>query len=418
MAKVRPVKDLALSSSPRAGETPRDGHAPAVIAAGLCALLLLALLWQTFSDNYPFDLAYFTTAGKMWRAGVDPYGPAFPAWGAPVIPRDAAILAYPPQWWAVATALSLLGDTGAAIAWKFAGLACLAGGAALLLRFARPGRLAAFCFLAVLIGADATRVILHLGQTSLVVFLGFALLLDGAARNGRAGMTAGLVLLMMKPQFGLFFLTVMASRREWRAPAAAAIAITAAACLPVLATFGIDGTIASLHGLLANLGRYAAIGWNRPGELSGLPWLAAVLGVPGPSPFLCLGAALLLALWASRNEGPAAAPRVLLVAVAILQATIPLHPYDLVLLPAFLLLIPTLRSWSVGLIVAANILLWRATSLAFWTYGYETSAAYGGVLKGSLAQAGAATLAAGLVALAMLCGRTAAPATAAPPSCS
>ncbi|MFD1611881.1 glycosyltransferase 87 family protein [Sphingomonas tabacisoli] len=377
------------------------GFSRALVAAVIVGLAA-ALVFQTFSDNYPFDLAYFTTAGRMWAAGLDPYGPAFADHGAPYIAPNAALWAYPPQWWAPSVALGLLDNTAAVIVWKLLNLGALAAGTILLHDAVRPRmpiEALDLLFAALLLTADATRITLHLGQTSLLVLLGFAFLIHGLRFGGEKRKIAGLCLLLLKPQFGLLFLLLTLTLPGARHAALIAVALSASACLPVLATFGVGGTVESAQHFLANLGAYADLTWNRPGELTGISFAAAMLGLSAPSPLACVAAAAGLALWLCREPSDRTGVRLCVVGLACLYAIAPLHPYDMALIPFFLLLLPRLS------VAAAIVLTWRTSSVAFALLGTQAGAAFPGIFTASLIQAGAATIAVALLLAGVIVGR-------------
>jgi hypothetical protein len=382
------------------------GLVPRVIAIAVVGALLASVAAQCFVDNQPYDLAYFHAAGRMWRTGLDPYGPLFARFGAGFIAPDVALWAYPPQWWGVSVALAALDQGSAVIAWKIVNLlALLAGGAllydALQTPRAEPPVVVILLFLFLLATGDATAITLHLGQTSLLMLLGFALLVHGLRFGAPARQTLGLFILLLKPQFGLFFLLLILAVPQGRRPAAWALVLTAAACVPVPLTLGVDATIESAGRFLTNLSAYGALPWNRPGELTGLSFVAAAAGMPAPPPLLCIIAAFGLAIWLGRRDsGPGKsfdAARLCLIGAAALYAIAPLHPYDQVLMPVLLLALPTVRPWAAACLVTAALLSFRASTAAFDWLGLAERAA-----TGALVQAGIATLAGGLALVAFI----------------
>jgi hypothetical protein len=374
--------------------------------SAVAVTLFVAIVVQgCFADNYPYDLAYLHAAGEAWRAGADPYGPAYAKFAAPYVPSDAAIWAYPPQWWVLVVPLSVLPIHQAAIIWKLVNLTALALGAALLCEAVAPKDrklplATTLIFAAVFASADAVRISLHLGQTSLLIALGFALVLHGA-RNGGAGRQAlGLALLMLKPQLGLFCFLLMVCTPKGRVPALAALACTALACVPLLADFGLAGALESARGFLRNMAVYGSLLWNRPGELTGVSYLSALAGTGAPPPLL-----LVLAGWLGTEfltqRGDVGAHRRWLVGLAVLFATAPLHPYDMALLPASILLLPDLKPWARGLVCAAVAGIWHTSTIAFTWLGGQPSSWMPGIFEASLIQSGAATFA-GLAVFAAL----------------
>lgn len=378
------------------------------LAIALVAMLMAAVAAQCFADNYPYDLAYFHAAGRMWLAGLDPYGPEFARFGAGFIARDSAIWAYPPQWWGISVALAAIDQNSAVMVWKIVNLLALLAGGALLYDAMRVGRdgtpvIVTLLFLILLATADATRITLYLGQSSLLMLLGFGLLVHGLRFGGSARQTLGLFILLLKPQFGLFFLLLMVATREGRRPAIWALALAAVACLPVLLTLGFDGTVESASRFFANLSAYGSLRWNRPGELTGLSFAAAMAGFPVPPPLLCILGACALSIWLARREsGPGETPdavRSCIIGTAALYAIAPLHPYDQALMPVFLLALPARRPATAICIVAAALLSSRTSTAAFDWLALSDRAA-----TGALVQAGIATLAGGLVLVGLAIG--------------
>jgi len=379
-----------------------------VVAIAIVATLMAAVAAQCFAASYPYDLAYFHAAGRMWRAGLDPYGPEFARFGAGFIGKESALWAYPPQWWGISVALATLDQGSAVIAWKIVNLLALLAGGTLLydaLRTERDGTpvVVILLFLVLLATGDATRITLHLGQSSLLMLLGFGLLVHGLRFGSPVRQTLGLFLLLLKPQFGLFFLLLTIARREGRRPALWALGLTALACLPVLLTFGISGTIESAGRFLANLSAYGSLQWNRPGELTGLSFVAAMAGLPTPSPLLCIIGASALTVWLARRSERQGQPldpaQTCVLGAAALYAIAPLHPYDQVVMPAFLLMLPRLRPWTAMCLVVAALLSWRACTAAFDWLGLGEQ-----VATGALVQASIATLAGALALVALTLG--------------
>jgi len=208
---------------------------------------------------------------------------------------------------------------------------------------------------------------MRLGQTSVVVLLGLALLIDGLTADRRVPQSIGLSLLLLKPQIGLLFLLLLLTRPRTRIAALAACAITVASCLPVLLTLGIEGTFSSAENFVGNLGFYASLPLNWPIYMSGLPFLFSSAGFR-VSPLLALPVAWLIAEVALRRRPEADqrcfAAQYWLTSVVTLVAIVPLHFYDFILFFPCLLL-PSLRSGaSRNLLLFCAVLAWSANDLA------------------------------------------------------
>ena len=132
--------DLGAANPGGAAFVRRSAERAAAIV--LVATLMAAVAAQCFADNYPYDLAYFHAAGRMWLAGLDPYGPEFARFGAGFIARDSALWGYPPQWWSISVTLAAIDQSSAVIVWKIVNLLALLAGGALLydaMRVSRDG---------------------------------------------------------------------------------------------------------------------------------------------------------------------------------------------------------------------------------------------------------------------------------------
>lgn len=418
---------MSTSYGEASGPMLRRGAIPALIKAAsehkrLCASLLIGLaaafvliaVKQSFADNFPFDFAYFHAAGRAWIAGMDPYGPAYAHFALPYIPKESALWAYPPQWWSITVALASLEMTPATIVWKSASLLALLAGSALLFDVLRDtsGRAwiaTALIFSIVLSSSDAAWIALRIGQTSLFMLFGVALVLHGLKFEGEKRIALGLAILLMKPQFGLLFLLLLMGVREARRPAIAAVALSALACLPVLFTFGIQATIESAFRFLSNLSSYEGLSWNRPGSLTGISFITSVLELPSPPTIMVVVAAWGIAGWLCRKaaeQGNAVDPvHRCLIGLAAFYAIVPLHNYDLILMPIFILILPELTVWAGGLIALALLSTWRLGSFAFAIYGEQVSSWRPGVFLSAFVQAGVGTFAVSVVLVAIAFGR-------------
>jgi hypothetical protein len=382
----------------------------ASLLIGLAAVFVLVVVKQTLDDLFPYDFAYFHAAGRTWGAGKDPYGPAYAGFARSYIPPESALWVYPPQWWGITVPLGLLPMASAVTAWKIAGLIALTAGSALLFDVFRAvtGRAwvaTALVFSIVLSSSDAAWMTLRLGQSSLFVLLGFALMLHGLRFHGPKRVALGLAILLLKPHFGLFFLLLLLGMRGGSRPALAAVALSALACLPVLFSFGIEGTIASAVRYVSALSSYDTLSWNRPGSLTGATFLMAVLGIPAPPTVAMIVIASAITAWLCRQKLALDPVDQSLVGLALFYAIVPLHNYDLILLPMFLLILPKLKPWAGAFIALALIGTWNLGSIAFALHGEQFSNWMPGVHMAALVQAGVGTLAVALVLAAIAFGR-------------
>lgn len=340
------------------------GSAP--FLAGLAVSLAL-LAAATLGDLYQVDARYFYLAGRMWLAGLDPYGPQFAVLAGREGLSADSVWVYPPQWWSFAAGLALLPPERAFLAWKLVNLVLLGGGGAILVSLtAGRGRstpaAALIGFVLFLCWSDATLSGLYLGQTTFLVLVGFAALVRGLRRREPAMSGIGLFLLLLKPQFGLLFAAAALSRRELWRPLAFAVAAAVALVLPLLLSAGIGGFVQAMTHLLHDLAVYSTLKWNRPLELSGLDFLAATVGLPEVPALLYVGLAAAICLWALRRRSSTEDFWIVTVAVAVF--VLPLHGYDFLLASTLLLVIATFRRWAAITLCLGLALVFRPINFA------------------------------------------------------
>jgi hypothetical protein len=346
-----------------------------VIAVVIAASAVMTA--RALNAEYLVDFYYLLVAGRMWGAGLDPYGPAFAEAGSDLLSADAIAFAYPPSWWLIAVPLASL-ETGKAIfAWKIQNVVAAGAAAVLLARSAlRLGNARsvwpAGIFVLCTFTSDIMWMGLKLGQTSVIVLLGFAILITGLTDDRRPLQAGGLAMLMLKPQIGLLFLFLLAVRRETRRAASLAVIAAVAACLPILVTLGPEGTVESANNLLHNLIAYSRSPWNLPMHTSGLPHLLAYLGINVPAA-AAIVVSCAVAMWMIRYGDNGRRDDYVvtfwLVAVAALLSIVPLHAYDFILFFSCLLLLPTLdRGTTSNLMLLSLALTWSATGLALLEY--------------------------------------------------
>jgi hypothetical protein len=384
------------------------------LVVGAVIAFVCVVLKQSFADTFPFDFAYFHAAGRAWAAEVDPYGPRYAEFALPYIPNDAALWVYPPQWWSITVALGALPIGPAVLVWKALSFIALMVGGALLFdvlgdRTRKTWLPTAVLFAFVLASSDTAWVNLKLGQSSLFALLGAALVLHGLRFQGENRTTLGFFLLFLKPQFGLFMLLLLAGERQARRPILLALAASLVACLPILATTGLTATLESAQNFLGSMASYDDQPWNRPGSLTGVAFILAAAGLPSvpaaATIVLAWVTALILFRVAAHHGTVLDIVDRFLIGVAAFLAIVPLHTYDLTLLPVFLLLAPRLKAWASLLVAASIFMAWRMASYAFAIYEEQASSWLPGVYAAALAQAAVGTVAALLVLIAIVFGR-------------
>jgi hypothetical protein len=365
----------------------------------------LLLAGTSLGDLYQVDARYFYLAGRMWLEGLDPYGAQFAALaGAQGLSPDS-VWVYPPQWWSMAVGLALLPPGLALLTWKIANLLLLAAGSVLAWLAAGRGRdtpaLAVISFVLFMGWSDAALSGLDLGQTSFLVLLGFGALMYGLRRGSGMVSGLGLFLLLLKPQFGLVFAGAAVSRRELRWPLVAALGATGLLALPLVFRSGIDGFVASMGHLLHGLSVYSTLKWNRPLELSGLDFLAAVARAPEVSSLFYVALAVGLCLIVLRHRNRIEDFWIVTVASAVFL--LPLHGYDFLLSATLLLLIREFRRWAALCLCLGLALVFRPINFA--ALAGANPVAYDSVWPDTVAYMASYTVAGLLVLAAALFGR-------------
>jgi hypothetical protein len=318
-----------------------------------------------------FDFRLIWIAGKLWASGQDPYGQAFSseyfnAFG-PV--PDMHFLLYPPYWAFIAAPLSFLSFETACLLWRLFNFALLLLATTLTARVI-AGKHAAHFWPVLLVGLGYVTVMqttasaFWLGQTSVLLYFGFAAIMYGFSTRSRWAFAAGLVAVALKPNVGaLVFLVVAILMPEWRRALALTAFVLVALAMPVVVHAPSD----TLSELLANLGRYygsylpenappdiVLSGWVR---LRGGDYAQLVANAPenmvglfhftdslpnGLTANVLIVAAAVASIVVFRLAGTTELKFACLVMVVLLF--VPLHGYDMVMLG-----IPAMVLWSRGM---------------------------------------------------------------------
>lgn len=358
------------------------------IIAAVAGLRHLVLNYYLLNGDTGYDFRYLWLAGRIWVEGADPYGSAFSDTGRLLVPSGHVpeLWAYPPSWWPIASLLGLFGIRTANSLWGLASIAlCLASSFLIASAFrwaysddriigSRRHFLISMGLALPLLhfvgtsALEATTLVIALGQTSLLIYFGIALLLYGTASGGRPLSATGLSILFLKPQIGLAFAVLFliysgSSRRTL----AWAVALSVLMALPALvinpnAPFAMIANMVSYDGVVratlpqVTTGVRVASWYVTGGDPGGIV-CAAVVALA-----VVVSTLMLRRLHEGEDER-----RVLwlcmTVAAAATIAFAPLHYYDFViaacLLPAVLM--SSVPFASAGILGAALIL--RADSL-------------------------------------------------------
>jgi energy-converting hydrogenase Eha subunit C len=348
------------------------------------AVLLGALAylgWKAFSPSVAgIDFKYLWFAGELWAEGTSPYGPHYQERAREIFVGTNVpwMMAYPPNWYPLSQAVALLPLETAERLWGVLSAVMLLGSGALVARTVWPLRAhdAVWPFVAFgtfLCMGSATAIALSLGQTAPLMAVGLALFLHGFVTRSRLALGAALIILMLKPNFGLPFVAfLLVWPGLWPAVLGAGAVSIAAAAMALLPY----GPVTVLVAYVEGLGSYGDSAVNSPPSLTGLVNMVHHAIGWNLGGFLPVGLAIMAALPLAillrtmEAQGTTSGPVRLSVALALLSATlflVPLHTYDL-LLAAPLLLLPALAraQWELVTLgsLACFLVVFRMNNLA------------------------------------------------------
>ena len=324
------------------------------------------------------DFRVIWIAANMWASGQDPYGPSFTAEYFKIFgPGPGALWFYPPYWYPIALPFSSLPFSIANSVWKLANASLLIGAIHFIARALADVTHQKYItiFLAGVAYASfmqATSVTLYIGQTSILVFFGFAALIYGILKTRHLPIVVGLVFLALKPQFGIVAFASIAALRHYRWAMIAAIGICLVATVPLAVTGHFRE---SIDGFLTNLPRLLQVPGN---DLPNLTGLMNITGYVFQKSFgffasqVLVVAAILFAFVIMRNlstsnaQDSMSAQHRIACLVMLLASTflfVPLHTYDLVSISAILMMIMATSLTGRWLIVLGLLLCLRPINL-------------------------------------------------------
>lgn len=345
----------------------------ALLALVLFAVQLRQVLVRPLNDT---DFRYVWLAGEMWSGRGNPYGPGYIPESIRVFGADHPLLVwvYPFQWFWIAVPFAALPPLAALHVWQAASYLLVGLAASLALRTAallhvRRDTLLTLVMAIYVLTFNPLAGTLQLGQPVMPAVFGFAVLTYGMA-VGRDGVKlTGVVLLALKPQFGVPVLLMLCTAPGGFRLCVIGGLITAALAVPPLLLAGAEEQV---RGLLANIGgSYDGVPINQPISMVGLPHLLALTtGVQMPiSVGLLIAAAVTTTLGViiNRHRALTVADRVLYSAAfsaSAVSCLVGVHPPDLaVVLVTLPLLLRQHRAFAlVG--VAGYVLLWRFENVA------------------------------------------------------
>lgn len=348
--QAKAIQKFDVSVATPAGAAVYRGYAVAFLCLAAYVILFLAQLGVSRAGDPAFDFRYFWVAGKLWAEGVSPYGPVYAEAGARLVTNGSQpqIWPYPPNLWLSVVPLAFFDLVTAWQLWLVASLAAIVAASAVLAASVPerclPGRrdwplqtrrLGFFSLHLALVGlTEFAQLSYFVGQISIFIYLGGALLYAGLARGSRFPAIAGLVLLFLKPQVGAIVgLGLLVSGRK-----GAGLSFQAGLVLVVLILPAMFADPYVLQEWLATITSYDGIAYaNLPFAMSGFRHLFWAFSRWDTGNLLAmvvaLAAGLLVALALRRRTragGSMALADLVAAELLVALAFAPLHLYDFV----------------------------------------------------------------------------------------
>ncbi|MEO1136385.1 MAG: glycosyltransferase 87 family protein [Pseudomonadota bacterium] len=327
-------------NAPRNNLTPHDSFPVGPINLAFAVFAALIWLWQAARAstelNLLGDFVYFWQAGHMWAMGQSPYLADYISSGAERFSIFTNPFFYPPNTLPFLSLMAPLSPRAAANALTLLSVASMFGVITLITQSSRVlnARLSmTYVFIILILFVSlymrpSIRIIMY-GQITWILALGCAAFIYGMLSQRRVLTTAGLVLLLLKPQFGLPALVFALMQATTRTSAITAIIATG--------VFGVIGLsvgdpIENLRQLLQNVSIYSSLPENNAMTSGGLNQLFSMFSYSPPKLAqiaIALAPAAVLARYA---RGQAAAPAGACAALCWAFFALPSHSTDFILL--------------------------------------------------------------------------------------
>jgi hypothetical protein len=356
------------------GRLERGGASNPLVRTAVALLILASAAFLILKARPAYRLIDFDClwyAGYLWNHGLNPYGPDFDRLKATLFAGGEQPISwvYPPHFWIIVAPIARLPMMAAQWVWNGLNLVLLVTGVALWGAVARswalPAKAVAAALFVYLTFMTATGGAFSVGQTSFLMWFGFALLAFGLTGKRDWAAAIGIAILLLKPQIGaVAFATLLVFPGKFRVAVMAGL-LVGLLSLPALAIGGVTETILSF---LHNLGNYRSIDYNLPDAMTGVSNLVAVWGGMNVSATVATGIAVVLApllfvisaratpFVPSEVEGHPIGKasldfardervgRYLAITLGVIAALVPLHVYDLIPLAAMIPLLWSLCS--------------------------------------------------------------------------
>ena len=357
--------------------------APLMFAFG--AAHLVYQIWQHW--NAPvLDFRFFWLAGDIWAQGETPYSETFARRAA----DEFGILVgaawyYPPNWILPTALLSLFEPLTSSRLWLIINCLMLTAASALnvmvfrslhrksaLFRFSSPvsqslgGLHPALIFglhFGFIAAMQATGNTLHLGQSSMLIYLGASLIAYGAVLRGSYSGAIGVAIVMLKPQIGILMVIALGVSAYGRRIIVLGAILSFLIAAPALLITPMPDILSAMA---TTTTQYNDHPYNLPAAMTGLTHILWALGDNASGAILYIFAGIVwicaLTLITTLKPRVQTIDRVIIAAVVLLAAT-PLHIYDFTLLGVILLPVLRLRGAYSFISAAAIICIWRAGNL-------------------------------------------------------
>lgn len=341
--------------------------------------LMYILSKSLFSADLEIDLKYIWIAGQLWAEGINPYSEDFSRIGDSFFENTNQLdtWLYPPNWWVISRGLALFEIETAAVLWRSVNALLVAVGTVLVLQAFRPylGQLwpvAGLMMFGYAATMQATAIVLSMGQTSIILYLGICALFFGLMRGQACWVVAGLVIVTLKPNIGIVvWAGITALPAQWRAIWIASL-LTLVLCVPSGLAAGFGPTIVGLIG--AYMDYDGALEVNAPANVTGLRHLAeTVFGVEISAISMALFAALVawLGVRVMRRRSTVFGDEHLdcdscFWILLVIVTCVALHSYDFIILtPLWLVCFVGIYPRYLGIAIALGLLLvYRSGNLA------------------------------------------------------
>lgn len=339
----------------------------AVLAAGFGYILpkSFAPAWRVT------DFKYFWLAGELWGQGVSPYGSDYFEAARSAFERGSVPKrwAYPPHFRFITEPVAWMDFETAARVWRMLLVLSIAAGAALLVATARTHARAFPLWLAPLVAGlaltmTATAHSVSIGQSSPPVFLAYCVLLWGYVTERRLPVIVALVVMMIKPTYGLTPALFLLGQFRWWLPLFSAGALTLA--LTGLAILGTP-PLEVVTGILDAFESYEGSAANAATSMNGIRHLIAISGGGDVSQLVVLGTggavALALGAWTKGAANTSRRLRAVILLTLVILLFAPLHTYD-----GYYVLAVTVPALALGRLsalvgIGLFLLTWRSGNL-------------------------------------------------------